>query len=294
MTKFLFCFVIAISSLLSLLVPHVWAACLDPASVYGDIRRFYDEHYGLSTFGCATSDEYDYVGSRARNFAFGQIVWVPISDNKPIILGAYQDSYAGGQGIGVFWEDYSRRDFYQIRYQQDQHPEVQMDDIPGHERIKWIQPVFWPNSTFRIKLQGCDSGGFLASSNCYGWLPTLTVVTGPNTPTPPQPSPPPPQTTSPQLPGLPHIDVTRENNGGFTVDGDHFTARQTVNIRIVDNALQQLWKHETARDNGTFRLVLPNLCQLPGTLSFSANDGRPNKEDLTGTLWSNTVTISCP
>jgi hypothetical protein len=29
-------------------------------------------------------------------------------------------------------------------------------------------------------------------------------------------------------------------------------------------------------------------------LHFSANDGRPNRNDQTGTLWSNTVTASCP
>jgi hypothetical protein len=34
-------------------------------------------------------------------------------------------------------------------------------------------------------------------------------------------------------------------------------------------------------------------CASGEQLSFSAHDGRPNSSDITGILWSNTLTITC-
>jgi hypothetical protein len=104
---------------------------------------------------------------------------------------------------------------------------------------------------------------------------------------PPPPPPPPP-------PVKPLISLTSNGDGSFVVTGSGFKANATVNIRVVDDALTTLWFKSTSSAQGAFTFPTGHLCQRPGNLHFSANDGRPDSSDTTGLLWSNTVTVSCP
>ena len=74
----------------------------------------------------------------------------------------------------------------------------------------------------------------------------------------------------------------------FTVSGSGFTPNSTVHVRIVDDALNTLWFTQSADASGNLNMQQPINC-TPGALHFSANDERPNPNDATGTLWSNTL-----
>lgn len=79
----------------------------------------------------------------------------------------------------------------------------------------------------------------------------------------------------------------------FTVNGSGFTPNNTVHVRVVDDALNTIWFTQSADDNGNLNLQQPIACTL-GELHFSANDERPDPNNATGTLWSNTFDIPCP
>jgi hypothetical protein len=65
-------------------------------------------------------------------------------------------------------------------------------------------------------------------------------------------------------------------------------------VRAADNVLQMLRTETSSDENGRINLPWSPPC-IPGSiLHFSATDGRPNPGDLTGFLWSNTVTATCP
>jgi hypothetical protein len=89
------------------------------------------------------------------------------------------------------------------------------------------------------------------------------------------------------------IGLSEPATNNFTITGAHFLGGRVVHIRVVDDALTTRWFSTTANGSGGFALLLRGLCVRPGNLHFSANDGRPNTADVTGTLWSNTVTGTC-
>jgi hypothetical protein len=106
----------------------------------------------------------------------------------------------------------------------------------------------------------------------------------------PHPAPPPPP--PPPL-VAPTIAVQANGDGSFVITGSGFKASATVHIRVVDDALTTVWFDQTASAQGALNYRTGNICQLPGNLHISANDERANPQDLTGTLWSNTVTTTC-
>jgi hypothetical protein len=66
----------------------------------------------------------------------------------------------------------------------------------------------------------------------------------------------------------------------------------TTEFAVTDGFLDY-WT-TNASSTGTINQSLTIPC-VPGVqISFSATDGRPNPNDWTGKLWSNTVTCSCP
>lgn len=99
----------------------------------------------------------------------------------------------------------------------------------------------------------------------------------------------------------PHISVTREAGNVFRVFGNMFAHNARVAIRVVDARtltgpiVTTIGGRPITSDvHGFFEVRLYALCaQAQGPLSFSANDGRENKADKTGTLWSNTVQQPC-
>jgi hypothetical protein len=117
-----------------------------------------------------------------------------------------------------------------------------------------------------------------------------------DTPVPPPPPPPEP----------PRIDVAFSGSiehARFHVTGSKFLPDRPNNehgvaIRVVDaNILIETRREFTgSSENGTIDHVIEgDLTGLTvnalgvATVAISASDGRPNQEDLTGFLWSNTV-----
>ena len=95
----------------------------------------------------------------------------------------------------------------------------------------------------------------------------------------------------------PVIDSVAKNpaSGTFEVRGHDFRKNHAVHIRVTNTktlAGDFFLAHSGA--DGSIDALLPIPPQLPGTqLAFSANDERtvPPAIDITGILWSNTVTV---
>ncbi|WP_324672162.1 hypothetical protein [Hymenobacter sp. GOD-10R] len=98
----------------------------------------------------------------------------------------------------------------------------------------------------------------------------------------------------PPQPSKPVISVKSNGDGSFVVSGSGFSASATVHIRIVDATLNTFWVNQTATAQGTLEYPTGKICQRAGQVFFSANDGRSDSHDSTGTLWSNTATTTCP
>ncbi|MGH9276623.1 MAG: hypothetical protein ACRD12_00715 [Acidimicrobiales bacterium] len=110
----------------------------------------------------------------------------------------------------------------------------------------------------------------------------------------PAPPPPPPE---PAL-APPTLTVHSEGSGHaavFTFDGSGFGPFKTVTLRVVDDAYASRTFQASSDRDGK---LLPHRQSIPCisglTLHFSAADSRPSRSDLTGVVWSNTVTMSCP
>jgi hypothetical protein len=100
-----------------------------------------------------------------------------------------------------------------------------------------------------------------------------------------------PRATPPATP--PTISVSSPQSKTFLVQGSGFLPGKQVAIRVADDALSpNLFYNTTATASGSISMTLSIPCG-PGRLHFSANDGRRDPRDLTGTMWSNTATISC-
>lgn len=95
------------------------------------------------------------------------------------------------------------------------------------------------------------------------------------------------------------VENTAGAANGFIVRCSNLTPRSAMTIRVADAALQwamitTIGNHRLAADSaGRCQVTLTGLCQRAGKLHFSVTDGRRNTRDLTGTLWSNTVTTTC-
>lgn len=140
------------------------------------------------------------------------------------------------------------------------------------------------NWQFVVSRAGISKSGFVSLSKT---LDTITVSARPQ-PTP-QPTPTPP-------PVKPFIAVQSKGDGSFVVSGSNFLPNATVHIRVVDGPFgNNIFLTDTSTQEGKLQgFPTGKICQRPGQLFFSANDGRNDQHDLTGTLWSNTVTTSCP
>jgi len=94
----------------------------------------------------------------------------------------------------------------------------------------------------------------------------------------------------------PVISVAYKGPAGqasFTVTGSDFRTNHVVHIRVVNDAnLVTVFFDANSDSTGRISHQINFAC-APGTrLSFSANDERDDKNDLTGTLWSNTAKVT--
>ncbi|MBT2471717.1 hypothetical protein J7E97_28585 [Streptomyces sp. ISL-66] len=98
----------------------------------------------------------------------------------------------------------------------------------------------------------------------------------------------------PAPPAPPTISVSYDRTGPtFTVSGQGFLPNHVVHVRVVNNANPAtVFFDTTANGSGGINFPITFAISPPQTYSFSANDARSNPKDATGTLWSNTVTLT--
>jgi hypothetical protein len=101
---------------------------------------------------------------------------------------------------------------------------------------------------------------------------------------------------------IPRITVSSQGAGKFQVKGSGFLESHDVTIRAVNPAIPgtsigfpQAGDPPIKSDgSGTIdhTVTIAGLPAAVTKLNFSANDGRKNPKDVTGTLWSNTVSVN--
>ena len=84
----------------------------------------------------------------------------------------------------------------------------------------------------------------------------------------------------------------------FTVTGSGFLPDASVSVRttqILPGQVVDLRTPTRSDANGEIAIDIPGptICAVVGPIFFSATDGRENRSDLTGVLFSNTVEMSC-
>lgn len=109
--------------------------------------------------------------------------------------------------------------------------------------------------------------------------------------------PPPPAAQTPAKPTkrlgkIMGITVTQEPDNVFVVKSASMHVNAPVTIRVVDDALSQVFittiggRRITADSKGHFEVRLYGLCKASGTLHFTVNDGRKSTTDRTGVVWT--------
>src|SRR5262249_41049794 len=150
-----------------------------------------------------------------------------------------------------------------------------------------------PNSRYCFSLrartghgtQGCISA---ITSN----VACATTLAAGATPVHP-PSPPPPAAIV--------INARIMPGNVIAITGHGFKPNGAVTVRVTDQTLRSIFimtiggQRITANASGALNVTFQGLCKSPGLLYFAANDGRPvpASVDRTGTLWSNTPTVTC-
>jgi hypothetical protein len=139
--------------------------------------------------------------------------------------------------------------------------------------IKWFSPL--PPGTLTLTVWGKNRAGSGPASSS-----TFTVSS---------PPPPPP----PQKPNIKVVYHPPAASARFSITGTGFVANHVVHVRGVNlSTLQTAYADTTSDSSGAIDMEADIPCAQGTELSFSANDERPDPSDLTGTLWSNTVTVT--
>lgn len=84
----------------------------------------------------------------------------------------------------------------------------------------------------------------------------------------------------------------------FTVTGSGFLPNSSVSVRttqILPGQVVDLRTPTRSDANGAIAIGIsgPTVCAVVGPIFFSATDGREDRSDLTGVLFSNAVEMSC-
>jgi hypothetical protein len=211
----------------------------------------------------------------------GQVMWMANSGNWFLTEGI------GREGK---WEDLSISEEGTAWLVRDDGTIWSTRDGVGYERI--------PGEGFSSISAGRFLGLWAVKTDGTLW------AWNPAPPSPVSVPPPPPATTSPGAPSpsspRPQIAVSTSGSGAgsiFHVTGSRFLANAQVTIRGArigaDGAFNYYWM-ATASPSGSVDAPLQIPCISGITISFSANDGRPDPTDLTNRFWSNTADASCP
>jgi len=206
-------------------------------------------------------------------------------DRKPVL--SWHDPGAGQDG---------RADSYELEVKRGGTVIIPLTPVTGTSFQITTNLDYATNYTWQVKAKNTSGVSGFASSS-------FTVK--------PEPPPPPPV-----------IDSYDRNS--FTLKGKQFLPSHTVYVRltvtgsvinaygVVINDLRSTFPllQFTSDSAGNLSavinpknvlqvLLIDDLgnyvsgCASGEQLSFSANDGRPNSSDITGILWSNTLTITC-
>jgi len=252
---------------------------------YGLIGDTWRRYFVKDRIGCPTEPEHDVPGRKGRlqTFQKGQIAWTPDQGPRMTIWAIRDKAH-----FHVRWstnEPTWSYDKYLIRWDRDGH-NLGQREISGTTEGWWDFDFNTPG-TYTFIVEGRSGGGYH-----HGW----TIPVGGTIP--PSDIPPPNGTSSSSRP-LPPPNITVGppqpfQSGVFVVQGSGFLPSSRVNIRVADDAGNpNLFFETTSSAQGTISTQLRIPCQ-PGALHFSANDGRPPiNRDVTGNLWSNTVTMNC-
>ncbi|GAA4040611.1 LGFP repeat-containing protein [Nonomuraea soli] len=135
------------------------------------IRRLWEYKGGEnSAYRCPVTKEYGYADKRGswQVFQYGKIVWSP-NVSERMLLRVYRQDF----GISFAWESL-KTERYNVMWKTQNGSWQQWGDIRNlYMRIN--KSFFLPDGdesrTARVhfKVQGCNSGGFLASSKCTAW-----------------------------------------------------------------------------------------------------------------------------
>ena len=236
-----------------------------------------------SPLGCPLTDEANTQNGKGRYVQFqnGQIVFSPNTGPKSIQVG-----YKSGNRIAFSWGDTSpfNYDKFIVRWDINGRNEGQQDIFGSRTSGTFSIPYDQNRGKYSISMEGCDNGNFgsFGHSICrQGWSNPVFIGVGTEQPPVQHPT----------------ISVSNQGTGTssvFTVTGSQFLPNHTVTIRVVDDALHTLLYHQSSTANGQLNLRQSISCNSGLALHFSATDGRSDSQDLTGNLWSNTFTISCP
>ncbi|MFD6163032.1 hypothetical protein ACFWF7_43695 [Nocardia sp. NPDC060256] len=211
--------------------------------------------------------------SRYQPFENGQIVWSPAQGSGMTVA-----VYGYGNNIHVEWGDTNPFSYEKFIVSVD----GKQTDINSSGSDGRTDRTTSPGNHM-VVVEGCDS-------QCrQGWTVPAEVYVPGAQPHPPAPAP------------APAISVTAHGDGSFTVSGSGFLPRSNIHIRVVvgNDYPQPIWLEQIlgplhADNDGRITVESGKICHGQGMLHFSANDGRNNQHDLTGTLWSNTVPATCP
>lgn len=154
-------------------------------------------------------------------------------------------------------------------------------------RDRGVLPQYRPDGNVRQLVRRLDMLAPISTRRLIALLDSLHIEGEPQNP-PDHPIP---------VPLAPEITVRTEGSGDsavFIIDGVRFSSNTTVTVRVVDDALAQRNFQKTSDSGGELHMRQGFTCISGLALHISATDGRPDRNDLTGVLWSNTVTLSCP
>ena len=139
-------------------------------AVYGDIAARYRALGGeTGPLGCPLSDEADARdGGRFNQFEHGQISWSP-REGGHMTVAAWQQ----GDSVMLEWGPTREYDKFLVRHAYE-GGEAQQVDWDGGTTGRFQFNVDRPGR-YTIVVEGCDEGGFLASSDCGGWSVPVDV-----------------------------------------------------------------------------------------------------------------------
>ena len=83
----------------------------------------------------------------------------------------------------------------------------------------------------------------------------------------------------------------------YKLAGSDFLPNRPVSIRgslVLDGRAVQAYAMTQSDGSGTWQYETTTGVPTGTVVHFSANDGRTNSSDFTGTLWSNTIDVTCP